>query len=180
MSQFHRHLKISLIDRLRTSHARIRGAQIGNAATLQRGSEILRFPANVSIGRGTIIKKNVQICACNSNAGVMIGERTTIGDYSYIYASERISIGNSVLIAPFCYIVDGNHNAAREMPIREQELLTSPINIEDDVWLGARVAVLSGVTIGKGAIIAAGSVVTKRVPPFEIWGGVPARRLGER
>ncbi|MEP1334551.1 MAG: DapH/DapD/GlmU-related protein [Lentilitoribacter sp.] len=57
---------------------------------------------------------------------------------------------------------------------------TAPIVIEDDVWLGARVTVLPGISIAQGAIIAAGSVVTKPVPAYEIWGGVPARKLGQR
>lgn len=180
MSQFHRHLKISFQDRLRARRARSRGAKLAMSAVLQRGSEILRFPENVSIGEGTVIKKDAQICACNEGARVKIGSGTTIGDYAYIYASERIYIGSKVLVAPFCYLVDGNHGTRRSTPIREQELETAPITINDDVWLGAKVTVLPGVTIGQGAIVAAGSVVTKSVPQYEIWGGVPAKRLGER
>jgi acetyltransferase-like isoleucine patch superfamily enzyme len=55
-----------------------------------------------------------------------------------------------------------------------------PIVLEQDVWLGANAVVLKGVKIARGAIIAAGAVVTTDVPQFEIWGGVPARKLGER
>ena len=54
------------------------------------------------------------------------------------------------------------------------------IVLEEDVWLGVNVVVLKGVRIGRGAIVAAGAIVTKDVPSYEIWGGVPARRLGER
>lgn len=54
------------------------------------------------------------------------------------------------------------------------------VYLEDNVWLGANVVVLTGVTIGAGAVVAAGAVLTKPVPPFEIWGGVPARKIGDR
>jgi acetyltransferase-like isoleucine patch superfamily enzyme len=56
----------------------------------------------------------------------------------------------------------------------------SVIVLGDDVWIGANVVVLKGATIGHGAIVAAGSVVSKAIPPFEIWGGVPARKLLDR
>ena len=180
MSQFHRYLKISWRDRFRTQLARAAGAALGQGVVLGRGSEILRFPANVAVGSGTIIKKNVQICACNEAARIDIGPSSTIGDYCYIYASENISIGSNCLIAPFCYLVDGNHGTERGTPIRQQPLVTGPITIGDDVWLGARVAVMPHINIGDGAVVAAGAVVTKPIPPYELWGGVPARKLGER
>jgi acetyltransferase-like isoleucine patch superfamily enzyme len=67
------------------------------------------------------------------------------------------------------------------MPMNQQTTgAEAEIVLEDDVWLGANVVVLKGVRIGRGAIVAAGAVVTRSVPGFEIWGGVPARRLGER
>ena len=63
------------------------------------------------------------------------------------------------------------------VPIYYQGYIGDPICIEDEVWIGTHVIVLPGVTIGKGAIIAAGSVVNKNVPAYEIWGGSPARFL---
>ena len=54
------------------------------------------------------------------------------------------------------------------------------IILGDDVWLGVNVVVLKGVTIGRGAVVGAGAVVTKSIPSFEIWAGIPARRIGER
>ncbi|MEO9827610.1 MAG: acyltransferase [Paracoccaceae bacterium] len=180
MSQFHRHLTVNWRDRLRLVFLRWLGARLGQGVVAQRGCSLLRFPHNISVGDSTVLKKDVQICSCNSSAKVEIGSHSTIGDSGYIYASERISIGSKVLIAPFCYLVDGNHGTAKSIPIRDQPLKTAPIVIEDDVWLGARVTVLPGISIAQGAIIAAGSVVTKPVPAYEIWGGVPARKLGQR
>jgi acetyltransferase-like isoleucine patch superfamily enzyme len=64
--------------------------------------------------------------------------------------------------------------------MNKQEGFEAPITIEDDVWIGVNAVILKGVTIGKGAIIGAGAVVTKFVPPYEIWGGIPAKKIGQR
>ena len=64
--------------------------------------------------------------------------------------------------------------------MNKQQSTEASIVIEDDVWLGVNVAVLKGITIASGAVIAAGAVVAKSVPANEIWGGVPARKIGER
>lgn len=180
MSQFHRNLRLSLRDRLRAHYCRWTGAKLSRSAVILRGSELLRFPRNITVQSHTVIKKNVQICACNEQATITIGEGTTVGDYSYIYASEKIEIGNKVLIAPFCYLVDGNHGTRLDNYIRHQPLTTKPIIVQDDVWLGARVTLLPGVTVHRGAVVAAGSVVTHSVPKNEIWGGIPAKKIGMR
>ena len=62
----------------------------------------------------------------------------------------------------------------------QQPTAKGAIKIADDVWLGANVIVLKGVTIGRGAIVGAGAVVTKSIPEYEIWAGVPAKKLGVR
>jgi acetyltransferase-like isoleucine patch superfamily enzyme len=180
VSQFHLNLKLSFWDRLRCVYCRWTGAQVPRSAAILRGAELLRFPRNIALGEGTVVKKYVQLCACNAAARISLGNDTTIGDYSYIYASESIRIGDKVLIAPFCYIVDGNHGTALGTHIRDQPLSTGAINVEDDVWLGVRVTLLPGVTVHRGAIVAAGSVVTRSVPAYEIWGGIPAKKIGMR
>ena len=74
-----------------------------------------------------------------------------------------------------------NHNFGdRTKLIREQGATRKPVIIEDDVWIGARVILLPGVTMGRGSVVAAGAVVTKSFPPFSIIGGVPARIIGNR
>ena len=62
----------------------------------------------------------------------------------------------------------------------EQKPVNAPIIIGDDVWLGVNVVILKGVNIGRGAIVAAGSVVTKSIAPYEIWGGMPAKKMSDR
>jgi acetyltransferase-like isoleucine patch superfamily enzyme len=71
--------------------------------------------------------------------------------------------------------------ARRDGPIVKQTAgPEEPVTLDTDVWIGANAVLLKGVTIGKGAIVAAGAVVRNSIPSYEIWGGVPARKLGER
>ena len=58
--------------------------------------------------------------------------------------------------------------------------VAAPVVLRDHVWIGANAVILKGVEIGRGAVVAAGAVVTKNIPPNEIWGGVPAKKIGER
>ena len=119
---------------------------------------------------------------------VIIGKNTKLGDFGYyISALAPIHIGNHVMTGPQVMMITGNHrtdlvgeymiNVTNEMKKAEND---EPIVIEDDVWIGARAIILKGVRIGTGAVIAAGAVVTKDVPPFEIWGGVPAKLISKR
>ena len=125
-------------------------------------------------------KEGTKICACNDKAEVRIGKNTTIGYYNFIFASKSIVIGDDCLIAPFVYIVDSNHKADKATMINLQDNEVSEILIGDDVWIASNVTILKGVTIGDGAIIAANSVVNKDVEAYSIYGGSPAKRIGER
>ena len=93
----------------------------------------------------------------------------------------EIFIGNNVLIGPYCILRAADHEFRNPNKlIKEQGHRSGRIVIEDDVWLGARVTVLKDVTIGKGSVIGAGSVVTKDIPPYSIAVGVPAKVIGKR
>jgi acetyltransferase-like isoleucine patch superfamily enzyme len=108
---------------------------------------------------------------------VLIGADTSIHRGCQIESYQAsIKIGCRVEIAPRCAFQSFDHGMAPEVPISKQPLTTKgPISIDDDAWLGYGVIVLSGVCIGKGAVIGAGSVVTKDVPSGAIAVGVPAR-----
>ena len=103
---------------------------------------------------------------------------------------EKVVIGNYCSIGPDCVFMTGGehrYDGLSTYPFRvklglcENESITrGPIVLEDDVWLGLRVTVMSGVTIGRGAVVAAGAVVTKDVPPYAIVGGVPAKVIKYR
>jgi acetyltransferase-like isoleucine patch superfamily enzyme len=91
-----------------------------------------------------------------------------------------IDIGNDTLIASGCKFIDHDHGINTTTLIRTQEGPEKAILIGNDVWLGCNVIVLKGVEIGDGAIVAAGAVVTKSIPAMEIWGGIPAKKIGAR
>ena len=178
--QLRAHLPAALPRWLRARWHRARGAKIGPGAVVFPGVQLLRYPRNITIGADVIIKSGAHLCPCRPEATVSLGARTTLGFHSFIYASERVEIGDDCMIAPFVYIVDSDHGAAVGMNMNRQPNTTRPIVIGNDVWIGAKAVILAGSTIGSGAIIAAGSVVRGDVPPGVIVGGIPAKEIGRR
>lgn len=113
---------------------------------------------------------------------VVIGEFSQINPFTVIYGGSPVSIGAHVMIAPHCMIAAGTHNHTQlDQPMRTAiSESKGPIVIGDDVWIGANSTITDGVTIGTGAVVAAGSVVTKDVAPYDVVGGVPARFIKNR
>ena len=91
-------------------------------------------------------------------------------------ARAGIEIGADTNISSHVKMITGSHDV--DDPMFEGEFL--PIRVGEHCWIGTGAIILQGVTIGDGAVIAAGAVVTKDVPPYEIWGGVPARKIRDR
>ena len=108
-----------------------------------------------------------------------IGQGTYVNRNTMFDAHQRIEIGRRCLIGPFCYITDSDHESASEKSGQTSSMRSLPVIIADDVWLGAGVIVLKGVSIGQGAIVGAGAVVTHDVPARGRVGGVPARLLSQ-
>ena len=140
-------------------------------------AKLLPF-SEISIGKGTELKDYVII---QSFGKIVIGEGCQINPFTVLYGGE-IYIGNDVMIAPHCVIVSGIHDYKQlDKPMKYAGILTKgPIFIEDDVWIAANVTIADGVKVGKGAVIAANSCVTKDVEPYAIYGGVPAKKIGSR
>jgi maltose O-acetyltransferase len=93
----------------------------------------------------------------------------------------ELVIGNDVMMGPDVLIYTFNHDHDNvDIPMDRQGVTYSRVVIGDDVWIGARVIILAGVTIGPGSIVGAGAVVTRDVPPYSIVGGVPAKVLKNR
>lgn len=109
-----------------------------------------------------------------------IGDNSGIGVDSLI--SFGVTIGNDVMMGPECMIFTNNHGMERrDVPMWKQRSSDiKPVVIGNDVWIGARVIILPGVHVGDGAVIGAGSVVTKDVPPYGIVAGNPARLIRMR
>lgn len=112
---------------------------------------------------------------------IEIGARVVIRPQTTIMANDiaRIVIGDDVLIGSGVHFYAANHSFERtDIPIASQgHEKAEDIVVEDDVWIGAGAIILPGVRIGRHSVVAGGSVVTKSVPPFTVYGGVPARKL---
>ena len=179
-SQLRTHLKYGMINHILFFYNRLRGVNIKPRVFVDRNVRFLRFPKNITIDSNVVVKEGVRICACNKEAKIRIGKNTTVGYHTFIFASEGIDIGDNCLIAPFVYIVDSNHQIDRHELINQQPNTTAPIKIGNDVWIASNVTILKGVNIGEGAVIAANSVVNRDVGSYEIYGGSPAKKIGER
>ena len=137
------------------------------------------FSGEITIGDNTSI--NLGVCIMTYGGNIDIGENCDINPYTIIYGHGGTIIGNNVLIAGHCMIIPSNHNFGRkDIPIIQQGNNSKGIVIEDDVWIAHGCTILDGVIIGKGSIVAAGSVVNKSIPPYSIVGGVPANVLKTR
>lgn len=129
--------------------------------------------AGVSIGRASAVHMGVRFF---SPRGITIGDDTIVGFRTFLDGRDRLKIGNHVDIASEVMIYNSEHDLAAA----EFNATHAPVTIEDYVFIGPRAIILPGVTIGRGAVVAAGAVVTKDVPEFAIVGGVPAKVIGER
>ncbi|MBL7033839.1 MAG: acyltransferase [Candidatus Delongbacteria bacterium] len=110
-----------------------------------------------------------------------VGTAVSIHQLCYIDASGGIEIGDNVMISHGVTIMSSSHGHEQpDIPMKSQTIHVLRVTIGDDVWLGAKSTILYGVNIGRGAIVAAGAVVNRDVPPMTIVGGVPAHIIGTR
>ena len=132
---------------------------------------------------------NVRFSALTSDftyRNVTIGNDVYIGPHALFLCTEsQIFIGNKVLFGPHVTIIGGDHRITDVGRFIYDVLDKHPeddqdVHIEDDVWIGTNTTLLKGVTVGRGAVVAAGALVTKDVPPYAIVGGVPAKVLKYR
>jgi maltose O-acetyltransferase len=108
-------------------------------------------------------------------SGITIGQDSIIGDHCFLDGRAPLTIGNHVSLTSQVLIYNDEHNINTDYSNS-----FGPVTIKDYVFVGPRVIILPNVTIGKGAVVAAGAVVTKDIPDFEIWGGVPAKKISDR
>lgn len=124
--------------------------------------------SDVDVGRHVKLSSNMSL-----------GDRSSIGDFSHLQG--EIVIGNDVMMAPRCALIADNHRFTdTTRPMNTQGTEHDKIVIGNDVWLGYGVIVLPGVTVGDGAVCAAGAVITKDVEPYAIVGGNPAKTIRKR
>ena len=132
---------------------------------------------NIRLGNGVGLNRHSSLYAARGE--ITLGNRVFLGDFSSINANDaRIVIGNDVAIGPMTLIQGANHKFDdRNMPIIDQGHVESFVVIEDNVWIAAHCTIVPGVRIHRGAVVGAGSVVTKDVPPDAVVAGTPARVL---
>ena len=131
---------------------RLYGVKIGKGSTIHMNA-VFYYPPNISIGEDSII-----------------GERTVLD------GRDKLVFGNHVDVATEAMFYNGEHDV-NDASFKGKY---APVVVEDYVFIGPRAIILPGVTVKKGAVVAAGAVVTKDVEEFKIVGGVPAREIGER
>ena len=158
-----------------------------------QNARIIRFPIDirgkkfiqVSKGFTTGVGCRIEAYPETDKKVLLFGENFQMNDYVHITAMESVKIGNNVLLASKIYISDCSHGSYSgdendsypdSIP-HDRPLSSKPVAIEDNVWLGEFVSVLPGVTIGKGSIVGANSVVSKSLPPYVIAVGTPAKPI---
>lgn len=165
-------------------------------------SVIIDFAGKITLPPSTIIEP-LSVIYGGADASLILGERNTIYPGCVIRIDKgRMVTGDDVSFGPACQIYEprggleiGNHcmigggtlisgvnhgYAQTDIPMRNQPPIAQPVIIEDDVWIGMGVKLLPGITIGKGSIIGAGSVVTKNIPPYSVAMGVPCKVVKHR
>lgn len=166
---------------LRKIFFELQGLKIGKGTNLPKVN--ITWPHQVKIGNNCKLEQNISFKfdgIYKPGPNIIIQDDVFIGAFSEFNIRKSISIKSNCLIASGVKFIDHDHGFSKENLINKQQGVELGITINEDVWIGANAIILKGVEINKGAIIAAGSVVTKNVPSFEIWGGVPAKKISER
>lgn len=134
---------------------------------------------SITVGNDSHISRMVTVRT--QMGSVWIGDQVNVGAGSFIYGYGDIEIGDYCLLANGVELITGNHRAADlERPMRFQGRDPDRIILAEDVWVGVRAVILGGVTVGRGAIIGAGAVVTRDIPEYAVAAGVPAQVLRSR
>lgn len=169
---------------LRVFIARLGGARIASDCRIGRNCELgflgrasrqgsVRLDSRCELGAGCILHPY--------GGSIHLSENVFVGPHVVIYGHGGVEIGRDTLISMHCCIVSSNHTVpATGTNIRSQPDIPLPVKIGRDVWLGAGVRVLGGVSIGDGCVVGAGAVVTKDLPPGSIAFGIPAGVVRER
>jgi carbonic anhydrase/acetyltransferase-like protein (isoleucine patch superfamily) len=147
--------------------------RVGAYSVIKVDGDLLKFGKNCVVEEHTVIKL--------WKGSIEIGDRVFINSFCVLNGHGGLKIGNDVMIANHVSVVPANHPVDDvSQPINKQGVVTKGIVIDDDVWIAAGAKIMDGVHIGKGAVVAAGAVVTKDVPAFAIVAGVPAKIMRKR
>ena len=138
----------------------------------------ITWPHKITIGKNCILEHDIYFKydgIWSKYPSIVIEDNTFIGSSCEFNCNCSIKIGKYSNIASGCRFIDHDHGIIAGERIGAQTSTRKEIILGEDVWLGCNVIVLKGVSIGNGAVVAAGAVVTKSIPANEIWGGAPAK-----
>jgi serine acetyltransferase len=167
-------------DRLRVlAYRGIGGRGIHGKCLIGSGARIDR-PYRLAMAERCVLQRGVWLNITSDSAKMTIGAFSFIGYCTEIEVSQEVRIGRGALVAPGVFITDHNHDTTLGRPMFDLPCVAAPVIIGDDVWIGANAVVLPGVTIGDGAVVAAGAVVSRDVAAYSVVGGVPAKLIRSR
>ncbi len=153
--------------------------RIGKNVVFERGTMVFH-PENIEVGNNVYIGHYTILKGYYKNT-MVIGDYTWIGQQCFFHSAGGLRIGREVGIGPKVTILTSQHQTSnRSLPVYFSPIEFSEVELGDGCDIGAGAVLIPGANIGRGAIVGAGAVVNKNVPPYEIWGGVPARRIGLR
>jgi acetyltransferase-like isoleucine patch superfamily enzyme len=158
---------------------RLRGAKIGKGTEIPSGTQFT-WPHQVVLGSACILQNDIFFNFDHywvPGPTLRIGDRVFIGRGCEFNIRYGLTVGNDALIASGCVFIDHDHGRDAMTNKINSDCPGSPISVGEGAWIGAGAIVLKNVAIGKHAIIGAGSVVTRSVPDFQIWAGVPAKKV---
>lgn len=170
-----------LKSRWRNLYYRTLGVKITGYVWM-RAIEISRNWPDIVLEDGVALDKGVVLlCSGPPQADkLIIRSGTYVNRYTIFDAHQHLEVGRDCMIGPHCYITDADHGTEAGKSVKEQSMKKAPVIIEDEVWLGTNVIVLPGVRIGKGAVVGAGSIVTRDLPSNSVAIGRPAKVLRMR
>lgn len=159
---------------------------VGNGVTIHNGCTVnalsedgIVMGDNVNIGPECILECSGVITELGQ--GIVLGDNVGISARTFIGARAPVTIGHDTIIGPYCSFHAENHTFSDiKKLIRQQPSSRKGIVIKPNCWIGAKVTILDGVTIGEGCVIAANAVVTKSIPDYSVAAGVPARVIKKR
>ena len=167
-SLFPHKIQVKLLEKNRNSKGYI--GQVKRYALLKNLAK--------SIGDNVSIKEGVYLY---NTENLNIGDNVSIWPMVYIDAYGGIDIGNDVSIAHSASILSFEHTfKSREIQIKDQEVVSLPVKIHDNIWIGAKATILGGTKVCTGCVIGAGSVVTRDTNSNAVYCGVPAKKIKDR
>ena len=152
---------------------------IDNTLSIWNRSPKNSRPGSIVIGSNVTVMPNVRMVLTSIEeeplSGISIADNVIVNYGAFLSGEGGLFIGRNVLIGPYAMFLSGGHDIDSDQEIYYAPLKNKPILLEEECWIGAQAKILGGVRIGQGAVVGAGALVTKDVPPYCVVVGIPAK-----